>query len=67
MAEESRWSHFLKGFRDSLTLVREVAILAILAALIFDASRITPILTKIGLALEKLALRNSTLAVSSRI
>ena len=53
MAEESRWSHFSKSFRDSLTLVREVAILAILAVLIFDASRITPILTKIGLALEK--------------
>lgn len=53
MTEESRWSHFLKGFRYSLTLVREVAILAILAVLIFDASRITPVLTKIGLALEK--------------
>lgn len=53
MEEESRWSHLLKDFRESLTFVREVAILAILAVLIFDASRITPILTKIGLALEK--------------
>jgi hypothetical protein len=52
MAEENRWSQLLKSFRDSLALVREVAILAILAVLIFDASRITPILTKIGLALE---------------
>jgi len=52
MEEENRWSHLLKGFRESLTLTREVAILAILAVLIFDASRITPILTKKGLALE---------------
>lgn len=52
MEEENRWAHLLKDFRESLTLAREVAILAILAVFIFDASRITPMLTKIGLALE---------------
>ena len=53
MEEENRGSHLLKGFHESLTLARDTAILAILAVLVFDASRITPILTKIGLALEK--------------
>lgn len=53
MDEENRWSHLLKSSRDSLTLARDAAILAILAVLVIDASRITPVLTKIGLALEK--------------
>lgn len=42
----------LKSFRDSLTLARDAAFLAILAVLVIDASRITPVLTKIELALE---------------
>lgn len=53
MNEENRWSHLLKRSRESLTSARDAAILAILAVLVIDASRITPVLTKIGLAPEK--------------
>lgn len=52
MSEGSRWSRFLEASRSSLALIRELSILAVLAVLIINASWITPVLTKIGLALE---------------
>lgn len=53
MAETRRWSFSLKDVGDFLSLVREIALLSMLAVLLIDASRITPILTEIGLALEQ--------------
>lgn len=53
MGEENRWSHLLKSSRESLTLARDAAVLAILAALVIDASRITPMLTKYDLRSKK--------------
>jgi hypothetical protein len=53
MAEESKWSNFFKSSSDSLILLRQAVILAILLILIFYPSSITNTLKNIGLAFEE--------------
>jgi hypothetical protein len=53
MAENNKWSDFIKNFRDFFTLSREIVILILLAVLVLDAKKITPVLKNMGSALKE--------------